>query len=280
MTPPAGNGGEDGDNPTGGGDNGDQPATPAPPSSPPATSGSGRPDGTTKAGTYLGSFGFGDNGIFVIDADNDVSGLALTDGGAAQSIFGNVGGGDTFTGTLRVQTHDPSVPPTAGTFGPGRDPIESTGEYNLNFVPGQTIDGGNEASLTVAAPGQIMPATLESVAGSWQGEYHFADCATSAGGCRLVFDVTFDGTTVTGSSSVDDNAGTQSRLSPISGVVSEYGDVLLLSFDWTDFDVVRRYDGAVFFSPGNTGELVFLAETLAVPTGNPTLASLMSRAAP
>ena len=266
MTPDAGTGG-------GSGGGTETPMTPTRPSGPPVPSGSGTPTGDTKAGNYVGTLGFGD-GVYVIDADNDLAGLALMEDGSAQSIFGNVGSGDTYAGTLRLQTHDPSVPPSAGVFGAGRTPIESTGEYDLTFVPGQTIEGEN-ASLVFADAGQISPATVASVAGDWRGVNQFTDC-DAGGGCRLIFDVNFDGTTVTGSTSVETGAGEQTRLNPFEGTIAEYGDTLLLTFDWTDGAVTNRYDGVAFF-PDATGRLVFVGETLAADSGNPTLGSLLSR---
>ena len=82
------------------------------------------------------------------------------DDSSAQSFFGSVGDGDSFTGSFRTYEHSASNPPDAGGFGTGPtgdvDRV-STGEYTLNFVPGQTIEG-NETMLTFADGRRSHPA--------------------------------------------------------------------------------------------------------------------------
>ena len=94
-----------------------------------------------------------------------------------------------------------------------------------------------------------------------------------------MFDITFTGTTVSGTTSVTLGSGEPSRVSAVTGQIEEFGDTLLLTFSWNDSGgdgVSNDYQGVAFF-PDSTGRLVFLGETLDPGAGNPTLASLLSR---
>jgi len=269
-----------------GGQGGDTGATPAPggnttaanpDGSPPTPSGGGAPSGDTKAGTYLGDFGFG-TGVYVIDTEDRLAGLSLADNGEANALFGELGEGNTYSGTLRRQVLDPSNPPDAGGFGTGDPTLEAVGPYELSFTPGDSITstgGEQSASLSVAGEGALQPATVASVAGSWRGVNEYGDCSGTAG-CRLVFEITFDGTSVSGSTSVETGAGESSFENPIAGSIAEYGDVLLLSFNWSSGERLAQYDGVAFFTTDGTGRLVFLGETLA-GGDNPVIASLLAR---
>ena len=129
----------------GGGGGSDTPATDTPPPEPPETPTAPPPPGNdlppvsdTKAGSYFGTFGFGD-GVYVIDNDNNLAGLAVAAGGSATSLFGNVGDGNSFNGTFRQYNHPASTPSTAGIFAAG-DPQTISANYDLNIVNGQTIE--------------------------------------------------------------------------------------------------------------------------------------------
>lgn len=270
-----GNTGTGGDTGAAGGTGG---ATTADPSGePPVPSGGGAPTGDTKAGNYIGDFGFG-QGVYTIDPDNRLAGLALADDGSAVSLFGDLGAGDSYSGTLRRYTHDTSRPASAGVFGTGPQDPETAGPYSLNFVPGQTVEStdGGPVSLSFATGGQIPPATIASVAGTWSGSSRFCD-GEDGSACVFITEVTFDGTSVAGNTRLETNEGVESFENPIVGTIQEYGDVLRLSFNWGTGERLNRYDGLAFFTLDGTGRLVFIGETLDPDTGNPVIASLLSQ---
>lgn len=285
TTPDVGTGDGSGGEPNGGGD-GDQTFTPRP-DRPDGPRGSGAPSGDTKAGNYFGTLGFGD-GVYVIDARNELFGLVLDpNDSSARSFFGNVGDAATFTGTLRTYEHNASNPPSAGGFGTGptSQQVEDspgeyvTGEYTLQFAPGDAITAtdaeGNVNTLAFADDnGQLVPISASGVAGAWRGVNEFGDCS-GGGDCRLVFDLGFEGTAVSGTTSVQNAAGERSRENAIAGDIEEYGDALLLTFSWTDGGTPFVYEGTAFFAPDGTGRLVFLGETNDERAGLPVLASLL-----
>ena len=244
---------------------------------PPAPSGSGAPSGDTKAGTYFGDFGSG-NGVYVIDEDNRLAGLATREDGSAISLFGELGDGNSYSGTLRQQVHDASTPATAGGFGTGDDTLDDVGPYELTFTPGESISssGGQQAAnLNFVTDGAIPPATIATVAGDWTGVNEYGDCSGD-GGCQLVFDVTFDGTAVSGTTSIAAGDGSRTFEQPISGTIAEYGNVLLLNFNWGADERLNLYRGVAFFRTDEPNRLVFLGETDA-ESDNPTIASLLGQ---
>lgn len=281
-----------GDGGTGDGANADGGTSIGNPDVTPGPSGGGAPTGDTVAGNYVGDFGFGD-GVYVVNADSQLFGLALNDDGSAISLFGNLGSADAYEGTLRQQTHDPSRPATAGVFGAGRSDFEAAGPFSLNIVAGQSIESTAPPAVSLrfaaAGSGEITPATLDSVGGAtWSAVNQF--CPGDDGAfCKLVTEVTFNGTSVTGETHLENDSGEEVFTNPIDGTVVEYGDVLLVSFNWGtatgENPNLNRYDGIVFFTTDGTGRLVFLGETEAEQdeslapdgVGNPTIATLLSR---
>lgn len=241
----------------------------------PVPSGAGAPSGDTKANNYVGDFGFG-SGVYVVDRANRLYGLALNDDGSAVSLFGDLGAGDTFSGALRQQTHDASRPATAGVFGTGRSEFEAAGPFSLNFVSGQSIESTAppQVNLTVASAGQISPATIASVAGTWTGSNRYGEGDDNLGR-NFITEITFNGASVTGGTRIETDNGAESFGQPINGTISEYGDVLLVSFNWGSEGNLNQYDGIVFFTTDGTNRLVFLGETLAAGVGNPTISSLL-----
>jgi len=277
-----GDGSTDGSNNDGGTSVGNPDITPGP-------SGGGAPTGNTVAGNYVGDFGFGD-GVYVVNGDNRLFGLALNDDGSATSLFGDLGSDTTFSGSLRQQTHDASRPATAGVFGAGRADFEEAGPFSLNIVAGQTIESSAPPDVglrfAAAGSGEITPATATSVGGAtWTSVNQF--CPGEDGAfCKLVTEVNFSGTSITGETHLENDAGEEVFANPIDGTLAEYGDVLLISFNWGTAGVnLNRYDGIAFFTTDGTDRLVFLGETEAerdpslAPdgVGNPTIASLLSR---
>lgn len=260
----------------GGGGGSDTPATDTPPAEPPETptappspGGDLPPVSDTKAGTYFGTFGFGD-GVYVIDNDNNLAGLAVAADGSATSLFGNVGDGNSFNGTFRQYNHPASTPSTAGIFAAG-DPQTISANYDLNIVNGQTIESlsGPSASL-IGASGTVMVADAASLAGDFQGRHRF--CITPDDCPELVTDINFNGSSVNGSTRVVQSDGEDTFIVPIAGTLSDFSEGALISFEWNS----NVYNGVVFFIPDGSGRVVMIGETSA-EVDNQTIASLMTR---
>ena len=259
----------------GGGGGSDTPATDTPPAEPPETPTAPPPPtdlppiSDTKAGSYFGTFGFGD-GVYVIDNDNNLAGLAVAADGSATSLFGNVGDGNSFNGTFRQYNHPASTPSTAGIFAAG-DPQTISANYDLNIVNGQTIESlsGPSASL-IGASGTVMVADAASLAGDFQGRHRF--CITPDDCPELVTDINFNGSSVTGSTRVVQSDGEDTFIVPIAGTLSGFSEGALISFAWNS----NVYNGVVFFIPDGSGRVVMIGETSA-EVDNQTIASLMTR---
>lgn len=232
----------------------------------------------TRAGAYIGDFGSG-NGVYVLAADNSLSGLALNADGSAQSLFGNLGAGSTFTGDLRSHYHTSSTPAGQGIFSAGEPganaPTPAATSFNLNIVDGQTIESlsGAAVNLTAAGDGALSAATPTAVAGSWSGRHQF--CGADLTQCsNLLTEITFAGTTVTGRTVILSSTGEESFPNAISGSIAAVnGDVSTLTFTWNN----NTYNGSIAFLPNSTTQLVFLGETTAAGAGNATIASLLTR---
>lgn len=230
----------------------------------------------TKAGTYTGNFGSGE-GVYVISNDNTLSGLALAPTGAANSLFGDIGAGNTFEGELRSYTHPANTPAGEGSFAAGESgdlaSVIAPTEFNLNIVNGQTITSlsGADVNLVGSGTGALTPATPASVAGSWSGDHRY--CNTTTDVCTILrTEITFSNTSVAGRTVLVDADGNETFVNPIAGSIGEFGDVSLLSFTW----LTNTYNGVIFFAPGETGKLVFLGETEA-DANNKTIASLLTQ---
>ncbi len=231
-----------------------------------------------RAGAYIGDFGSG-NGVYVLAADNSISGLALNADGTAQSLFGNLGAGSTFTGDLRSHYHTGSTPAGQGIFSAGEPganaPTPAATSFNLNIVDGQTIESlsGSAVNLTAAGDGALSAATPTGVAGSWSGRHQF--CGADLTQCsNLLTEITFSGTTVTGRTVIVSAAGEETFPNAIAGSIAAVnGDVSTLTFTWNN----NTYNGSIAFLPNSTTQLVFLGETTAAGVGNATIASLLTR---
>lgn len=226
----------------------------------------------TKAGSYVGTFGFA-NGVYVIDNDNRFSGLAINADGRAQSLFGQIDGDGAFSGSLRQYIHEQSrLNDAAISFG-------STGgaagdlSIDVNIVNGQTIESTAESSTAVALLGstgsELSPASASTLAGTWSGANSFcnvADGAPVAGTCNtLTTELTFSGTAVTGSTTfvaANAAAGDAPFVAPISGAITDFGDVALINFSWNN---VAGFSGLVSFTLDGNGDIAFVGENLANP---------------
>lgn len=236
---------------------------------PPATGGT--PTADSKAGVWLGDFGTGSNGVYIIDNDNRISGLAVAADGSANSVFGSLGEADTFTGTLDNHTHPASNPAVPGVFAP-RGEIAGPVSYSLNILDGQTIESTDAGgvSLSFAAPETLSPATAESLTGAWQGSHSFcsgADCSVVA------VNLTFSGADMSGNTEIV-NVSTQevSDFSPaIAGTVAPFGDVMTTSFSWNDL----AFSGVVYFD--TAGNLILNADDISGGDEHQTLSSLLTR---
>lgn len=244
------------------------------PPAPPGVGGSG--DGTvpvgggappaadTKAGTYFGDAGAG-IGVYVVNNENYLAGLALAPNGSAKSLFGDLGEGNTFSGSLRPYSHEESVPDgAAGSFGSVAQP-DSPLSTNLTIINGQSITGSG-ISLERASAGQLQTASAASLAGTWSGTHGFCldlECSAVA---QLVTTLVFNGVSVTGSTQVVGDA-----VVPVQGGITEFGETSLISF-------IREgttYTGAAFFVPDGSGRLAFFGES---PGANlVTISGLLSR---
>lgn len=232
----------------------------------------GTPTADSKAGVWLGDFGTGAPGVYVIDNDNVITGLAVAADGSAESVFGSLGDGSSFTGQLDNHFHPASNPAVPGIFAP-RGEATDADSYSLNIVNGQTIEGtgGDGVALVYAGPGALTPATIESVAGSWSGAHSF--CGLE-GNCSVVsVNVTFSGSDLSGNTQIV-NVDTQevSDFSPaITGSIAPFGDVLTTSFTWNEL----TFAGVVYFD--TNGNLILNADDTSGETDHQTLTSLLTR---
>lgn len=243
------------------------------------TDDSGTPPASgTKAGAYIGDFGSG-NGVYVINNANALAGLALAANGTANSLFGNLGAGSAFNGTLRSYFHTSSDPAEQGIFSAGEPganaPTPAPTSFNLNIVNGQTIESlsGASVSLVGASAGSLSPATASTLgSGTWSGRHRY--CDQNLANCNvLVTEVTFAANAVTGRTYIETSTGAEQFENAIAGSTTDFGDVSVLTFTWNG----NTYNGAVFFLPGSSTQLVFLGETTAAEAGNKTIASLLTR---
>ncbi len=248
VTPPAGGGGE----------------SVAPPG------GGAGPVTETKAGSYVGNFG-GSNGVYVINNDNQIAGLAVNPDGSAQSLFGDLGAADAFTGSLRQYIHQESRPDAnAGVFGAVASAADPLG-IEVNIVNGQTIDSTATSPTAVALVGtegsSVAEATVASLAGDWSAVHSFCG-ADFPNDCQLLTtSITFTGDQVTGSTLVEGDTPVA-----ITGAIAEFGDAALVTFDWGNSS---NYNGVVFFTPDADGRIVFIGEN--AENDPPTIAALLSR---
>ena len=243
----------------------------------PAGGGAG-PAAETSAGSYLGSFGGGE-GVYVINNENELAGLAIFADGSAQSLFGSVGATDMFTGDLRQFIHeasevDPGVQSFASVAGPA-DPLS----IDVTIVNGQTITNTAESptavGLVAAVDGDALtPATAATLAGSWESSNVFG----GSGELSLATSMTFSGNSVTGSTTVANLVdGTSFPAVPIVGGITEFGDAAIIEFTWGD---VEGYSGIVFFNPNGDGRVVFVGENPDANDENtdpPTISAVMTR---
>ncbi len=268
---------------SGGSDNNNDNAQPANDAAAPTTEGAtpdapapaagGVPTADSKAGVWLGDFGTGSQGVYVIDNDNSITGLAIAADGSASSVFGSLGEGDTFTGVLDIHAHPASDATVPGVFAPRGELVVPSTEYSLNIVNGQTIEStdGGGVSLVFGAPGSLTPATVESLAGSWQGSHSF--CNAGGVDCQVVsVNLTFNGTDVTGNTSIlAVETGEVSDFSPaISGSITPFGDVMATTLSWNDLS----FAGVIYFDVG--GNLILNTDDTAGGPEDQTLSSSLT----
>jgi len=185
-----------------------------------------------RAGAYIGDFGSG-QGVYVLGADNALSGLALAADGSASSLFGNLGTASTFSGNLRAHFHTASTPANEGIFSAGELAASGPAQFNLNIVDGQTIESlsGTTVSLTAVSAGGLSPATPATVAGDWSGSHQF--CGADLTNCsNLVTEINFSGSTVSGRTVIITPEGTEQFPNAIAGSITQLGDVSTLTYTW------------------------------------------------
>ena len=243
----------------------------------PTGGGAGAVDGTV-AGSYLGSFGGGE-GVYIIDNDSELAGLAIFADGSAQSLFGSVGTGDTFNGELQQFLHetsevDPGVQSFASVAG-----IADNLAIDVTIINGQSItntaDSPTAVSLLAAVDGDALaPATAATLAGSWESINTFG----GSGELTLATSMTFTGNSVTGSTTVANLVdGTSFDPVAIVGGITEFGDAAIIEFTW---GTVAGYKGIVFFNPNGDGRVVFVGQNPNaddVNTDPPTISAVMTR---
>ena len=239
-----------------------EPGTIPPSAGPIPTGGGAGPVTDTAAGSYVGTFG-GATGVYVINNEFQLSGLAINADGSAQSLFGDVGSGDTFTGGLRQFIHQETLPVGTGdSFGSVAGAAAPL-EIDVTIVNGQTIESTAESATAVSLLGtegsSVAPATAASLAGTWEGVHGF--CGMDADGalinCQLLTTtLTFNGTDVTGTSVFTDTEGAEFT-TLIAGGITEFGDASLIDFTFGD---APGFSGLVFFNPAGDGRIAFVGE--------------------
>ena len=256
---------------------GDTPVVTTPAATDAPTGGGAGPAAETSAGSYLGSFGGGE-GVYVINNENELAGLAIFADGSAQSLFGSIGAGDTFSGELRQFIHNTSeVNPGVESFASVAGPAAPL-SIDVNIVNGQTIESTAESatavSLLAAVDGDaLLPATAATLAGSYESVNSFAGQGEIF---TLSTTMTFDGNSVTGSTTITQPDGTSDPAVAIVGGITEFGDAAIIEFTWGD---VAGYSGVVFFNPNDTeNRVVFVGEnpTAADTDSPPTISAVMT----
>jgi len=242
------------------------------------TGGGEGPAAGTAAGTYVGFLGEND-GVFIINNDNEIAGLNFLADGSALSFFGSLGAGDSFQGGLRLYEHQESV--TLGdtdlgdSFGAVASLVNESFQIDISIVAGQTIDSQSEelaaVQLTPPTDGELTPATAAALAGDWTAVHTFC----GGGNCQpLTTNLTFSGVQVTGNTVVTSLDGDDIETGTLNGGITEFGDASIVEFNWNG----AVYSGLVFFSPENEGKIVFLGESLASEGGEtPTISALLTR---
>jgi len=259
------------------------PTTTTPPGSiSPPGDGAG-PEAGTKAGSYIGTFGFAGDavGVYVIDNENQLAGLAIAADGSAQSLFGDLGGSDMFEGSLRQYLHDESqLNDAALSFGSTGGVANPLG-IDVTIVNGQTIESNAESSTSVAlmaSSGSLAPANAQSLAGTWSGIFSFCTLsgeppAPVPGECNLLTtQLTFSGSSMTGSTTFQSFEGGEPFVAPMFGAITDFGDVALFDFAWNN---IGGYSGLVTFTPDGSGDIAFVGENL----GNPDNITISGRLA-
>ena len=121
----------------------------------------------------------------------------------------------------------------------------------------------------------LSPANSGTLAGAWSGANSFcnvdASGAPQPGTCNtLTTELTFNGTAVTGSTTFVAAAGGEPFVAPITGVITDFGDVALINFTWNN---IAGYSGLVTFALDNNGDIAFVGENL----GNPDNVTISGR---
>ncbi|MFK8083095.1 MAG: hypothetical protein AB8B97_22670 [Granulosicoccus sp.] len=240
------------------------------------------PAADTKAGSYIGTFGYAE-GVYAVDNENQLSGLAIAEDGSVQSLFGQLGDTDVFAGSLRQYLHEQSRlnddAISFGSTGGAVDPLE----IDVTIVNGQTIESTAESSTAVAlrgSTGSVTPASQTSLAGTWSGTFSFCNVAGEPlapveGECNLLTtELTFTADTVSGSTTFtsylpDSTPG----VATISGFITDFADVALVNFTWA---TIAGYSGLVAFTLDGSGDIAFVGENLGNPD-NVTIAGRLSR---
>ena len=236
---------------------GETPVTTTPVVTDAPTGGGDAPVADTSAGTYIGSFGGGE-GVYIIDNENQLSGLSIFADGRAQTLVGSVGAEDTFTGALQQFQHEASeVDPQVQSFASVASLADDL-SIDVTILNGQSITNTAESdtavSLLAAVDGDALtPATAAAVAGEWSAFNTFG----GNGDMNLTTSMTFDGTSVTGSTFLTLADGTDTTPAPIAGGITEFGDAAIIEFTWNG---VPDYKGVVFFNPNGDGRLVFVGQ--------------------
>ena len=257
---------------------GEQPGTPI---AAPVGGGAG-PAADSLAGTYVGNFGDGaGEGVYVIDNDNQLAGLAVQADGSALSLFGSVGAEGTFNGALRQYIHNaseanPGVESFASVAGRADDLAITVGIINGQSIT-STAESATAVSLVVATDGDsVQAATATTLAGAWTANNTF--CELDGVTCtQLATNIVFSGLTVTGSTTVTPPGGPAFDPLPIVGGITEFGDAAIVEFNWNN---TPGYRGVVYFSPTGDGTIVFIGELDdAIDETPATISAVLARSA-
>lgn len=221
----------------------------------------GNPSGGL-SGAWFGTTSFGE-GVVIIDNTNRIFGLSNA-GTNYEAVVGSVGG------TLEQFIHRNSDNPASATsFTLVGDPGE-TFNYNLSVVnDGQQLNnagGPGDFALTFGTANDIAAIDAAGIAGNWQALTSF--CPAD---CDLGLNLTFNGTTVSGSTLF-----VPFDPIPINGTLAVPADsnlYMAISFEWNG----QSRSGVIHRDRTDSNRLILNTVGVDGENGNRTFTAILSR---